>query len=40
MVLDINLGETKILLLLAINLGQVSSKFTPIFSVTYLNLHI
>jgi hypothetical protein len=39
-VLDINLGKTKILLLLAINLGQVSSNFTPIFSVIYLYLHI
>jgi len=40
MVLDINFSKSKILLLLAINLGQVSSNFTPIFSVSYLNLHI
>jgi hypothetical protein len=40
MVLDINLGKTKILLLLSVNLGQGSSNFTPVFSVTYLYLRI
>ena len=38
--LDINLGKTKIVLLFAINLGQVSSNFTPIFSVIYLYIYI